>query len=155
MATNGPAPYARSMGWRDMTAEEAATLPEARLGGALLWMVAAAALLCIVAIAGAFFAFHQLREIGGRYMIAVGLVAAWSFAFIVLTLLRARVTPVVAGAGFVVWIAYRFSVALFGQALGDRPLGRDDPDCRILRLYGRRRATQCLLSPSPSCVLSG
>ena len=79
-------------------------------------MVAAAALLCIVAIAGAFLAFHQLREIGGRYMIAVGLVAAWSFAFIVLTLLRARVTPVVAGAGFVVWIAYRFSVALFGQA---------------------------------------
>ena len=115
MATNGPSPYARSMGWRDMTAEEVATLPEARLGGALLWMVAAAALLCIVAIAGALFAFHQLREIGGRYMIAVGLVAAWSLAFIVLTLLRARVTPVVAGAGFVVWIAYRFFVALLGQ----------------------------------------
>jgi hypothetical protein len=91
------------MGWRDMTAEEVATLPEARLGGALLWMVAAAALLCIVAIAGA------------RYMIAVVFVAAWSFAFIVLTLLRARVTPVVAGAGFVVWIAYRFFVALLGQ----------------------------------------
>ena len=31
MATNGPSPYARSMGWRDMTAEEVATLPEARL----------------------------------------------------------------------------------------------------------------------------
>ena len=115
MATNRASPYARSMGWRDMTAEEAARLPEARLGGALLWMVAASALLCIVAIAGAFFAFHQLREIGGRYMIAVGLVTAWSFAFIVLTLLRARVTPVIAGAGFVIWIAYRFSVALFSQ----------------------------------------
>ncbi len=48
-------------------------------------------------------------------MIAVGFVAAWSFAFIVLTLLRARVTPVVAGAGLVVWIAYRFCVALLGQ----------------------------------------
>jgi hypothetical protein len=68
------------MGWRDMTAEEAATLPEARLGGALLWMVVAAALLCIVAIVGAAFAFHQLREIGGRYMIAVGFAAAWSLA---------------------------------------------------------------------------
>src|SRR3979490_634792 len=115
MATNGPSPYARSMGWRDMTAEEVATLPEARLGGGRRWRCAAAALLCIVPIPGALFAFHQLREIGGRYMIAVGLVAAWSFAFIVLTLLRARVTPVVAGAGFVVWIAYRFFVALFGQ----------------------------------------
>ena len=103
------------MGWRDMTAEEAATLPEARLGGALLWMVAAAALLCIVAIAGAVCAFHQLREIGGRYMIAVGFAAAWSLAFIALTLLRARVTPVLAGAGLVVWIAYRFFVALLGQ----------------------------------------
>jgi hypothetical protein len=116
MATNDPSPYARTMGWRDMTAEEAATLPEARLGGALLWMVAAAALLCIVAIAGAVCAFHQLREIGGRYMIAVGFAAAWSLAFIALTLLRARVTPVLAGAGLVVWIAYRFSVALLSQA---------------------------------------
>ena len=101
MATNGPSPYARGMGGRDMTAEEVATLPEARLGGALLWMVAAAAVLCIVAIAGAIFAFPQLREIGGRYMIAVGLVTAWSLAFIILTLLRARVTPVVASAGTV------------------------------------------------------
>jgi hypothetical protein len=116
MATNGRSPYVRTMGWRDMTAEEAATLPEARLGGALLWMTTAAALLCIVAIVGAVVAFHQLREIGGRYMIAVGFVAAWSLAFIVLTLLRARVTPVVAGAGLVIWIAYRFSVALLAEA---------------------------------------
>jgi hypothetical protein len=116
MATNGPSPYARTMGWRDMTAEEAATLPDARLGGALLWMVAGAALLCIVAIAGAVFASHQLRAIGGRYMIAVGFVAVWSFGFIVLTLLRARVTPVVAGGGFVAWIAYRLLVAVIGEA---------------------------------------
>ena len=104
------------MGWRDMTAEELTTLPETRLGGALLWMVAAALLICVVAVAGAALAFHQLRDIGGRYMISVGFVAIWSFAFVVLTLLRARVTPVVAGAGLVVWIAYRFSVALLGQA---------------------------------------
>ena len=115
MATSGPSPYARTMGWRDMTTEEAATLPEARLGGALLWMVVAGALLCILAIVGAIFAFQQLREIGGRYMIAVGFVAAWSLAFIVLTLLRARVTPVVAGAGLVVWIAYRFFAIAVSQ----------------------------------------
>jgi hypothetical protein len=104
------------MAWRDMTAEEAATLPEARLGGALLWMVVAAALLCIVAIVGSIFAFHQLRAIGARYMIAVGLVSVWSVAFIVLTLLRAPVTPMAASVGLVAWIAYRFSVSLFGQA---------------------------------------
>jgi hypothetical protein len=49
-------------------------------------------------------------------MIAVGLVSVWSVAFIVLTLLRVRLTPMVAGAGLVAWIAYRFSVSLFGQA---------------------------------------
>ncbi len=116
MATNGPSPYARTMGWRDMTAEEVATLPEARLGGALLWMVVAALLLCAVAIVGAAFAFHQLREIGGRYMIAVGFVAAWSLAFVVLTLLRARLTPLMASAGLVTWITYRFSVAVVSHA---------------------------------------
>ena len=104
------------MGWRDMTPEEAATLPEARLGGALLCMVVAALLLCVVAIVGAALAFQQLRDVGGRYTLAVGFVTAWSVAFVVLTLLRARVTPVVASAGLVVWIAYRFSVALLSQA---------------------------------------
>ncbi len=131
MATNGPSPYAQTMGWRDMTAEEVATLPEARLGGALLWMVVAGALLCILAIVGAVFAFQQLREIGGRYMIAVGFVAAWSLAFIVLTLLRARVTPVVAGAGLVAWIAYRFfavAVSQTGWPLAIDLLGEWPPD---------------------------
>ena len=103
------------MGWRDMTAEETATLPEARLGGALLWMVVAALLLCIVAIAGTVFDFHRLRELGGRYTIAVGFVAVWSAVFVVMTLLRLRATPVVASAGLVAWIAYRFSVTVLGQ----------------------------------------
>jgi hypothetical protein len=116
MATNGPSPYARIMGWRDMTVEEVATLPEARLGGVLLWMVVAALLLCVVAIVGSAFAFHQLREIGGRYMIAVGFVAVWSLAFVVLTLLRVRVTPLIAIAGLIIWIAYRFSVAVVSHA---------------------------------------
>ena len=37
--------YARAMQWRDMTPEEIATRPEARLGGLLLAMVIVAALL--------------------------------------------------------------------------------------------------------------
>ena len=60
------------MAWRDMTEQEAATRPEARLGGALLWVVLAAAVVCVVAIVGALLAFDQLRQIGIRYMIAVG-----------------------------------------------------------------------------------
>lgn len=99
-----------------MTGREAVTLSEARLGGALLWMVAAALLLCIVAIAGAVFAFHQLRELGGRYTIAVGFITAWSLAFVVMTLLRLRATPLAASAGLLAWIAYRFAVALLSQA---------------------------------------
>jgi hypothetical protein len=104
------------MGWRDMTAEEVATLPEARLGGALRWMVVAALLLCIVAIAGSAFAADRLRELGGRYTIAVVFMTVWSVLFIVMTLLHLRATPVVASAGLVAWIAYRFSVAVLGQA---------------------------------------
>jgi hypothetical protein len=93
-----------------------ATLPEARLGGALRWMVVAALLLCIVAIAGSAFAADRLRELGGRYTIAVGFMTVWSVLFIVMTLLHLRATPVVASAGLVAWIAYRFSVAVLGQA---------------------------------------
>jgi hypothetical protein len=104
------------MGWRDMTAEEAATLPEARLGGALLWMVAAALLLCLVAIIGAAFAPRQLREIGGRYTLAVGFVTLWSLAFVILTLLRMRSTPLLASVGLVAWTAYRLSVVLLSRA---------------------------------------
>jgi hypothetical protein len=99
-----------------MTAAEIATLPEARLGGALLWMMITALVLGVVALAGACFAFDRLREIGNRYMIAVAFIAAWSIVFVIMTLLRSRATPLLASAGLVAWIAYRFSVALFSQA---------------------------------------
>jgi hypothetical protein len=104
------------MAWRDLTAEENASLPETRLGGALLWMAIAAALLCAVALAGASFAFDRLREIGSRYMLAVTFISVWSLAFIVMTLLRVRATPVVASVALVMWIAYRLCVALLSQA---------------------------------------
>ena len=105
------------MAWRNLTAEEDAARPEAQLGGALLWMTIAALALCIVALAGTCFAFDRLREIGGSYIIAVALIVAWSIAFVVMTLLRAHATPLVASAGLVAWIAYRFAVSIvLGQA---------------------------------------
>jgi hypothetical protein len=104
------------MRWRDLTTDEAVSTPEARLGGALLWMVLAAVGLCIVAIAGSFLAFHQLREIGLRYMIAVGFIAVWSAGFVIMTLLRLPATPLVASIVFLAWIAWRFVASLLGHA---------------------------------------
>ena len=85
---------------------------EPRLSGALLWMVVAAAVLAVVGLGGLALAFDQLRAIGGRYMIAVIYVTAWSLAFLVMTSMRARATPVVASIGLVLWVAYRFGVAV-------------------------------------------
>jgi hypothetical protein len=104
------------MAWRDMTEQEAATRPEARLGGALLCVVLAAAVVCLVAIGGVLLAFDQLRVIGVRYMIAVGFAGVWSAVFVGMTLLRLPATPLVASAGFLAWIAWRFAVALWSQA---------------------------------------
>jgi|SRR5687768_7842049 hypothetical protein len=104
------------MAWRDMTEQEAASRPEARLGGALLWMVMAAVVLCAVVVAGSLFAFEQLRQIGIKYMIAVGFAGLWSAVFVVMTLLRLRATPLVASVGFVAWITWRFAASLIGHA---------------------------------------
>jgi hypothetical protein len=104
------------MAWRDMTEPEQATRPEARLGGALLWVVLAAAVVCLVAVGGVLLAFDQLRSIGMGYMIAVGFAGIWSAVFVVMTLLRLPATPLVAGAGFAAWIAWRFAVALWSGA---------------------------------------
>ena len=99
-----------------MTERELATLPEGRLGGVLLGMVAAAILLGVITIAGTLLAFQQLVEIGARYVIAVGFVTAWSMVFVAMTLLRIRATPVVTSAGLLAWIAYRFAAAMLGHA---------------------------------------
>ena len=86
------------------------------MGGVLLGMVAAAILLCIITIGGTLLAFQQLAVIGARYVIAVGFVSAWSMVFVAMTLLRIRATPVVASAGLLAWIAYRFAAAMLGHA---------------------------------------
>lgn len=105
-----------TMAWRDMTEQEQAMRPEARLGGAVLWMVVAAVMLCMVTLAGSALALQQLREIGVRYMIAVGFVTVWSALFVVMTLLRLPATPLVASAGLLAWIAYRFSASMLSHA---------------------------------------
>jgi hypothetical protein len=97
-------------------------LEQTRLSGALLWMVAAAALLALVGLGGLSLAFDQLRAIGARYAIAVGFITAWSLVFLLMTLLRARATPVVASAGLVLWVGYRFAVAVVS---GGWPLAVD------------------------------
>ena len=99
-----------------MTEQEQATLPEARLGGGLLWMVSVAGVLLVIAVLGIVFAHQALRAVGSRYIVAVGFIVLWSVVFIVMTLLRLRATPVVASAGLLLWIAYRLAVAIVSQA---------------------------------------
>src|SRR5262245_8355505 len=99
------------MDWRDMTDQEAATRPEARLGA-----VVAAALLFLIAVAGSLIAFDQLRAVGLRYMIAVGFIALWAVTFVVMTLLRLRATPTIANFGLTVWIAWRLAAFLLSHA---------------------------------------
>ncbi|MBN9088649.1 MAG: hypothetical protein J0J01_17230 [Reyranella sp.] len=92
---------------------------ETRPGGALLAMVLAAALVAVVGLGGLLFGFDQLRAIGSRYMIAVLFVTVWSMVFLAMTIMHAPATPIVASAGLVLWIAYRFCVAV---ASGGWPL---------------------------------
>jgi hypothetical protein len=82
------------------------------LGGALQAMVVAAALVAVVGLGGLLFGFDQLRAIGSRYMIAVIFVTAWSVVFLAMTAMRAAATPVVSCSALVLWIAYRFCVAV-------------------------------------------
>jgi hypothetical protein len=85
---------------------------EPRLGGALLGMVIAAAVLAVVGLGELAFAFDQLRAIGGRYMVAVFFITAWSLVFLLMTGMHARATPVVASGGLLLWIAYRLCIAV-------------------------------------------
>jgi hypothetical protein len=104
------------MQWRNMTPQEAANCAEARLGGALLCMVVAAAAVAITALAGAIFAPGQLAALGLRYTVPVAFVGIWSALFVLMTLLHLRATPLVASAGLLAWIAWRFAAALFSHA---------------------------------------
>jgi hypothetical protein len=123
------------MYWRDMTAEELVRQPEARLGGALLWMVIACAVACVVPTLGMVLAFVVLAsggvhanpanifswlngpvDSGISYMIPVAFFMVWSLLFVVMTLARVRATPAVASIGIVLWVILRFGISYLGQA---------------------------------------
>jgi hypothetical protein len=123
------------MQWRDMTAEEIASRPDARLGGALLWMVIACAVAFVVPTLGVLLAILVLAtggvhanpgsvfswldgpyRMGAVYMIPVIFFMAWSLVFVVMTLGRLRSTPAVASAGVVLWVVLRIVLNYFGQA---------------------------------------
>jgi hypothetical protein len=110
------------MRWRDLSEREAAALPEAQLGGSLLFAVVAASLLVVLAVSGWVFAFDRFRAIGSRYMIAVTFAAVLSALFVVMTLLRLRATPSAISAGLVAWIVYRTGVAVGDDAIAYWPL---------------------------------
>jgi hypothetical protein len=102
------------MQWRNMTAAELATRPEARLGGALLAIDIVAVLLCALVLTGLIVALDELRSIGGRYMIAVAFITLWAAAFVVMTWLRLSATPLLTGVGLIAWIIYRAGVSVIG-----------------------------------------
>jgi hypothetical protein len=123
------------MPWRDMTADEIATRPDLRLGGALLWMVIVCAVVVTVPTIGVLLAMLVLStggihanpagvfswidgpyRMGWTYMVPVVFFMVWSLGFVVLTLLRLPLTPAVASVGVVVWVAMRIVLNYVGQA---------------------------------------
>jgi hypothetical protein len=102
------------MQWRDMTATELATRPEAKLGGVLLAIDIVAVLLCALVLVGVIVALNEFRAIGIRYGIAVAFITLWAGAFVIMTWLRLPSTPVLASAGLLVWILYRLAVSVAG-----------------------------------------
>jgi hypothetical protein len=123
------------MNWRDLTSEERAVLPEARLGGALLWITIVCAIAFAVPAIGMAAAFVVIASggvhanpgdvfswldgpyrIGKVYMVPVVVFIVWSLLFVVMTLARLRSTPVVASAGMVLWVALRLVLGYLAQA---------------------------------------
>jgi len=102
------------MRWRNLTAEEIATRPEARLGGALLVIDIVAVLLCALVLAGLIVAPNEFRARGIRYGVAVALITLWAGAFVIMTWLRLPSTPVLASAALFLWVVYRLAVSVAG-----------------------------------------
>ena len=66
------------MQWRDMTAAEVATRPEAKLGGVLLAIDTIAVVLCGVVLTGIVALPNEYRALGIGYGIAVAFITLWS-----------------------------------------------------------------------------
>lgn len=123
------------MYWRDMTETEYATLPEARLAGALRWMLIVCAIVAIVPTAGVGLAFFLISAGGGHanpynlfswidgparmgqvYMFPVVYFVAWAWLFMIMTLLRLSFTPIVMSVGLVAWVLLRAAVNWIGPS---------------------------------------
>jgi hypothetical protein len=121
------------MAWRPMTAEEAASLPEARLAGSLLWIFTAACALALIlpiglmlipalwmgAIIGEFgpwrALFYWRGQIGVTFAVPWFCIMAWSIAFAFMTIIRWRATPIVASVGLAIWLIVRVVLTIGGQ----------------------------------------
>jgi hypothetical protein len=119
--------------WRDLTPPEIVTLPEARLGGALMAMfvfaIATVAAVILVAIIFTFIATTRGDSVlgGQRGFFGLAFIAPSAFivvlatVFAVMTMARARATPMVLSVGMVVWLVLRLLFAIGGQvALASR-----------------------------------
>ena len=122
-----------------MTESEIAELPEARLGGSLLWLVVAAAVIVLVPILGFLAMIVALMSgslhggplefligivggpvhLGMRLMVPVGFLVVWALLFLAMTALRLSATPLFAGASLVLWVALRFALAYVGDSVMD------------------------------------
>lgn len=132
------------MQWRELTPDEMAHLPEARLGGSLLWIFVAAAAIATIPALGFALTLAALAagsihsgpielptgfssgivDLGARYIIAVALLVGGSLMFIVMTLLRLRATPLVASVGLALWVSWRFTMGYVGQAVLEAQAGK-------------------------------
>ncbi|HJQ56020.1 MAG TPA: hypothetical protein VJ890_03900 [Vineibacter sp.] len=122
--------------WRDMTPAEIVTLPEARLGGALMAMfvfaILAVVAVILVAIIFTFIATTRGGDVlgGGRGLPGMLFIAPSAFVvvlatiFIVMTLARASTTPMVLSVGMVVWLVLRLLFAIGGQVALANQLAR-------------------------------
>ena len=120
--------------WRDMTVDEVATLPDARLTGSLAWIFWSAAALGVFYVLEIAWIFGApaagwttpilisaiLVGSTGWTLFLVTILphafgAIWAVAYVFMTLLRVRATPMAASIGAVVWIALKVACAYFAQ----------------------------------------
>jgi hypothetical protein len=103
--------------------EDGAGVADAPLGGGLLVLLVMASATALLVALGLAFAPAQLAALGQGYAAAVIFAGLWSLAFVVLTLLRWRGTPMLAAGGLAVWVFGRCVVTIVaGGILQNWPL---------------------------------
>ncbi|MCW5748623.1 MAG: hypothetical protein KIT36_20710 [Alphaproteobacteria bacterium] len=121
--------------WRDLTPPEAATLPEARLGGALLAMFVFAVLSVVALIVAALVIAIAASARGGgdwfrggpqmvAFLVPSVFIAVLAAVFAIMTLARARATPGVLSAGMIVWMVLRLLFTIGAQIAMAAQFGR-------------------------------